>query len=258
MSAQLLLSVLAGFSALSIGLFLREYLMRKKLEKGDPASNEEILQKSYQTLHDAIKKSQAILSLAELDSVKTVADTKFYTGKFTKEYEAKLTQAVSDSEKETVTLLNQIKTQVEASQKQFDAYLNDLKAKTDQQTNQVQNTYQQFLTELKNSIQKTEMDTLEVAKQRTNALFEQFEEKMSDFLIQSEQKVMASFDVEMRSARQLIDTYKVQQLSIIDENLIAILEKTLSLVLAKNISLKDQMDLVYESLEKAKAEKFIV
>jgi hypothetical protein len=57
---------------------------------------------------------------------------------------------------------------------------------------------------------------------------------------------------------RLIDTYKVQQMNVIDENIMAMLEKTLSLVLAKNLDLKDQMDLVYESLEKAKAEKFVV
>jgi hypothetical protein len=47
-------------------------------------------------------------------------------------------------------------------------------------------------------------------------------------------------------------------MNVIDENIMAMLEKTLSLVLAKNLDLKDQMDLVYESLEKAKAEKFVV
>jgi hypothetical protein len=70
--------------------------------------------------------------------------------------------------------------------------------------------------------------------------------------------MMLAVDLELRSARQLIDTYKVQQMNVIDENIMAMLEKTLSLVLAKNLDLKDQMDFVYESLEKAKAEKFVV
>ncbi len=43
-----------------------------------------------------------------------------------------------------------------------------------------------------------------------------------------------------------------------DENIIAMMEQTLSIVLAKKLSLKDQLDLVYEALEKAKVEKFVV
>ena len=47
-------------------------------------------------------------------------------------------------------------------------------------------------------------------------------------------------------------------MNIIDENIVAMLEKTLSLVLAKNLNLRDQMELVYESLERAKTDSFLV
>lgn len=74
----------------------------------------------------------------------------------------------------------------------------------------------------------------------------------------SQQRSVQSIELELKAARQLIETYKQQQLKVIDENVIAMLEKTLSLVLTKKISLQDQVELVYEALEKAKAEKFIV
>lgn len=94
-------------------------------------------------------------------------------------------------------------------------------------------------------------------EKRIGELFNRLEEKLSDFLIQTEQKTASSIELELKSTRALIETYKNQQLKLIDENIIAMMEQTLSIVLAKKLSLKDQLDLVYEALEKAKVEKFI-
>ena len=47
------------------------------------------------------------------------------------------------------------------------------------------------------------------------------------------------------NARQLIETYKSSRLKLVDENIVAMLERTLSLVLVKKLSLKEQTDLVY-------------
>lgn len=95
-------------------------------------------------------------------------------------------------------------------------------------------------------------------EKRIGELFERLETKLSDFLIQTEQKTTSSIELELKSTRALIETYKNEQLRIIDENIIAMMEQTLSIVLAKKLSLKDQLDLIYEALEKAKVEKFIV
>ena len=95
-------------------------------------------------------------------------------------------------------------------------------------------------------------------QQRINQLFDQVESKLSDFLIQTAEKTTSSIELELKASRQLIDTYKTEQLKLIDENIIAMMERTMSIVLAKKLSLKDQLDLVYEALEKAKVEKFIV
>jgi hypothetical protein len=98
----------------------------------------------------------------------------------------------------------------------------------------------------------------QILTQKTQSLFERFEQNLSDFLIQTQQKSTYTVDLEMQAARNLIDTYKRQQLNLIDEHIIAVLERTLSLVLAKKLSLSDQVDLINEALEKAKSEKFIV
>jgi hypothetical protein len=129
---------------------------------------------------------------------------------------------------------------------------------TETKMNEVVVEFENFIKRLTKETEKTQFQSMEVAKTRVDKLFEDFETKLADFLLQSEQKMMLAVDLELRSARQLIDTYKVQQMTVVDENIVAMLEKTLSLVLARNLDLKDQMDFVYESLEKAKAEKFIV
>lgn len=95
-------------------------------------------------------------------------------------------------------------------------------------------------------------------EERINAIFERLEERLSDFLVKTEQQTLSSIELELKAARNLIDSYKSAQLKLIDENIIAMMEQTLNLVLSKKLSLKDQLDLVYEALEKAKIEKFVV
>ena len=46
-------------------------------------------------------------------------------------------------------------------------------------------------------------------------------------------------------------------MTLLNNNIVAMLEKTLSLVISKKLTLKDQVDLVYEALEEAKIERFI-
>lgn len=164
-------------------------------------------QKSYKLIHDAIKKAQAILSSAELEAIKEVADTK--------------------------TILRQELTQAE-------------------------NEYLNYLKFLKESADSAKNANDEAIRERVEAIFVKFEERLSDFLTQTQARSVESIDLEIKAARQLLDTYKEQQLKIIDENIISMLERTLALVLAKKLNLTDQIDLVYESLEKAKQEKFII
>lgn len=92
---------------------------------------------------------------------------------------------------------------------------------------------------------------------QTQQVFDRFEQNLSDFLVQTQEKSTHAVELEMQAARNLIDTYKRQQLNLIDEQIIEVLERTLSLVLVKKLSLQDQVDLVNEALEKAKVEKFI-
>ncbi|HBQ50570.1 TPA: hypothetical protein DD690_01140 [Candidatus Daviesbacteria bacterium] len=217
--------IAAAFAVVAIILYLREYNQRKKLQSEGDKFLQQIKEKGWETLNQSIKKSQAILGQAELAGVKVAAQTSFETSKLEEEYSRQL-QAV----------LNQSQRAITASQNQLLQFMQDLQKRSGE----------------------FEQASQSSGQERINQLFERLETKLSDFLIQTEQKTTSSIELELKAARQLLDTYKSEQLKLIDENIMAMMEQTLSLVLAKKLSLKDQLDLIYEALEKAKIEKFIV
>lgn len=122
---------------------------------------------------------------------------------------------------------------------------------------EVTNQFISFLKDLQNKSVETQDLSRKSTEQRINQVFERLETRLSDFLLKTEQSTTSSIELELKSARQLIETYKQEQLKLIDENILAMMEQTLGLVLNKKLSLKEQLDLIYEALEKAKVEKFI-
>lgn len=115
-----------------------------------------------------------------------------------------------------------------------------------------------FISQLKTVSEQSQQESQKAIEERVNQMFERLETRLSEFLMKTEQSTTSSIELELRSARQLIENYKTQQMTLIDENIVAMMEQTLSIVLAKKLSLKDQLDLIYEALEKAKEEKFLV
>lgn len=167
------------------------------------------------------------------DAAKVIQDASLKADQILQQAVEKGQQIVSNSEAEA---LQASSAQLSALQSQFKVYL------------------EQLSTQAEGSVSGRE----QLIEQKINELFEKFEENLSHFLTQTQQQSVKSVELEMQAARQLIQTYKQQQFKLIDENIVAMLERTLSLVLVKKLSLKEQVDLVYESLEKAKVEKFIV
>lgn len=223
--------VIFGLAAVLFAfLYLEEYRKHQELVRKLPteAMERRAQARSWNLLHRAYRKAQAILGKAELDSIKTVAESRVSTKKIEAEYEAKLAGLTASLEKSLTT-----------------------------ETDQAQSEFSKYLETLKTKSEEVQLLSQEFTKQKVNEFFEKFEANLSSFLTSTEQKSVMAIELELKAARQLIDTYKTQQLVLVDENIIAMLEKTLSLVLTKKLSLKEHLDLVYEALEKAKAEKFI-
>lgn len=233
--------ILGTIAVISTILFAREMYLRRKSPQTPPT-----LDKTYQDLSSLVSKSRDLLGQTEEERKK-----------LDEVFDQKVNKVVLAEEAASNQLIEKTKQEFENLEKSYQLFMNELKSRTEAQQARALAEFTQYLEQLKQQSKNSEAANMTGASQRVNQMFENFETKLADFLLQSEQKMMLAVDLELRSARQLIDTYKVQQMNLIDENIVAMLEKTLSLVLAKNLNLKDQMDFVYESLEKAKVEKFI-
>ncbi len=236
--------------------YIREYYLRKKRDKQALAGEED--KEKYGTIAELSEKSHQLTQQAEADTQKLLNDAKLFTAKQTQDFGSQLNQLLQYEEKQTDQAVKAVDSAFASKEAEFEKFLHHLTEVLDNKTDASLKDFAQFLENLRQDSQKSQAANWEGAKMRVNELFENFETKLADFLLQTEQKMMLSVDLELKSARQLIDTYKVQQMNIIDENIVAMLEKTLSLVLGKNLNLRDQVDLVYESMERAKTESFLV
>lgn len=237
-------------------LYIHEHIARKKIEKDITPSPQD--QAGFQTIVSLTEKSKEIVEDSQKNADKLIDEVKEFDIKSTQDFAQKLNNLLETEKNQTQQTQEAIGQQVKSQGEKFDVFLKDLTQVLDNKTETSLDSFKTFLDELKKQAQSIQAANWETEKFRVGQLFENFESKLADFLLQTEQKMMLSVDLELKSARQLIDTYKVQQMNVIDENIVAMLEKTLSLVLARNLNLKDQMDLVYESLEKAKMESFLV
>lgn len=194
------------------------YLREYLLRKKEHAELQRI---SLQTKQKSIQ----LLNAAQMAETHVIEEGNYVTQKFISEFKLKLQNLIQSSEKSIISSQGQLI---------------------------------QFMANLQKRSAEFEEASKVTTEQRINTLFERLEEKLSQFLIETEQKTTSSIELELNATRQLIETYKAQQLKLIDENIIAMMEQTLNIVLTKKLTLKDQLDLVYEALEKAKTEKFVV
>lgn len=223
-------------SITSFMLFLVEHRKSKEsLEKQAQQALFEAQGQSQEIVDQAVKKAQTILGQAEAEELRLVHEGQGLTQKFEQAAEKQLQDNTADARQQ----LNQ----------QFQAII--LKSQ------QAQQEYLTFLSQLRSQLDQTHQASLKIVEQQINSLFDKFEQNLSNFLLETQQKTIYSIDLELKATRELINTYKQQQLKLIDDNVVAILERTLSLVLAKKLDIQAHSELITEALEKAKIEKFI-
>lgn len=210
-------------------LYLRERQKNRRLTQLINRSwTEPLREKSYGIIRRAIRKAQAILGNAELASIKIVAESKIEGRKFNKKFDAELADLKDELER-------QLTDQTSQASREFISYLQNLRL----HSQQFETANQKFIT------------------QRATEVIERLEGNLDSFLKTTIEKANQTTEVELKATQDLIASYRNRQLAIIDENIVSILETTLAKVLPKQVSLQDQMDLIYEALEKAKAEKMI-
>jgi len=104
---------------------------------------------------------------------------------------------------------------------------------------------------------KYDMQFQQFTRKKIDQLLSKLEKDTEAILNQTQIKLSESLEAEVKATRQAVENYKQQQLAMVDANIVTVLERTLNLVLSKKISLREEVDLVYEALKKAKIEKFI-
>lgn len=241
-TALVFLIIISILTGCLVGLI---FLYKKRDELA--ANSSQLNDQGYEILHQNVKLAQEILSNAETEAFKITSDTQFFQkhledqiesgfSKTSEQAQIVLSEDIGKAESELLEFMSAAKTNLQKAGQDYVNYLSYLKSEADTAKNQSQETIRQAI----------------------NQVFVKFEEDLSSYLVSTQQQSLQSIELELRSARQLIESYKQQQLKVIDENIIAMLEETLSVVISKKLTLNDQIDLVYEALEKAKAEKFIV
>lgn len=171
------------------------------------------------------QKSLQLLEATEQAETQLLSVNKYFAQKLESDFSAKLDEMLQNSQA-TIT----------ASTNALTKFLSDLQTKSSESEEMQRKTIEQII----------------------NQIFANLEQRLSDFLTSTEQKTTQSIELELKGARNLIESYKEQQFKLIDENIIAMMEQTLNMVLAKKLTLKDQLELVYEALERAKVDKFVV
>lgn len=215
-------------------LFFGLYLRERTKNQLNPPSPEWEQKESGKLIQQATRKADTIMTEAELAAMKIEADTDIGTR----------------------LIRNQLQTFEADYQRRFEANMTKLQEDFATYLAKTETEYHQFLEKMQANSSTMSQQVEAAAKAKINEVLFNFEQNLANFLASSEQKSLEAVELELRSARQLVDTYRQSQLKIIDENIVAVLEKTLSIVLQNKMSLKDQTDMVYEALEKAKAEKF--
>src|SRR3989344_6801742 len=133
-----------------------------------------------------------------------------------KGYEAqyKISQATREKSMQLLTAAEAAETQVLAEGKfatqkleqEFKTKLENLLAGSGKSVIDAQNELVRFMQELKKKSEEAESLQKNQREQRTNELFERLETKLSDFLIQTEQKTTTSIELELKSTQELIET----------------------------------------------------
>lgn len=214
---------------------LTRLLTDLKINPQNPASSP-----GTDLINQAQKKAQEIITAAELAALKLTTEKKMEGSIFDQETHKKL----SESSQKLEDLINK--------------HILDYDKKLNQDLAAEQQKQEEFLNRLNNLNFQFEEKLNSAVQAKINELLLNFEVKLTQFFSQAKDQSTQAINLEIKSARELIENYKAQQLGIVDENIVAVLEQTINLVLKKKLTLKDQLDLVYEALEKAKVEKFLV
>ena len=176
-------------------------------------------------LQDAIRKANQIITNAELKGIKIVAKEKIESSKIIADYHNRVAQM----EKDFLTQLEKLTLNTESS-------------------------YQEFIKSIQIALERHLAENKTILDQKANQFVDNSQTVLNSFLNEMHDRIKLQLDRELMKAKEAIAEYKKHRLTVIDQNIIDILERTMQIALGKKISLTKESDIIYKALEEAKKE----
>lgn len=284
---NLLFSLTIFFFLLLIYFLLRSGGRRKMVLSEADYYLLDAQKKAAEIVGRAGQEAEKIRSRAEIEENALVARLRTETKKNQEEYQKRLDQIFNESQKEVTgkilatetsyngflnflrkkadgaaeaekKILGVLKEEVEKVRREHEKTLTEIfekiKTESTQKMGTTQSAYADYIKSLEERIVADLNENRTVLREKTDQLFSQSLELLQKFIGDLQSSTQTQLDAEIGNARKIVDEYRRQRLEIIDENIVAILEKTLNIALGKVLTLGEQTELVYEALERAKKE----
>lgn len=226
---EILVIALSVVTILALILFLYEHKLRLKQLSSKQNSPYQISAQANAAVEEAAHKATEIISQAETEAL--------------------------HNQSETVLANRQY---LQTLDKQFVEEIAKLESNYSAKLNQLEERYRQMIENLEGEIRSSSIKRDQALDSVVESVGKNLQENLQKFLDETQKKSVQQVQLELSAARQLIDNYKNNQMRLVDENILAVLERTLALVINKNIPLDDQVDLVLEAFDRAKKEKFFI
>ena len=197
--------------------------------RGDHTKNEEFTaeakKKSLEIIEKTASDAAKIISEARESALKHLSDEKLST----KDFAEKFDQGIKTVEE---SFKGQMQQNIERAEKSFSTLLVEYQKSID------------------SHMQANEANF----NQKTDSMLEKTQALLDKFTAEIQQKIQGQVEAEIEAARKEIAEYRSRRMAIVDDRIIDIIESVMQVVLAKKMSVADQSDLVYKSLDEAKAE----
>jgi DNA anti-recombination protein RmuC len=180
--------------------------------------------KANEITYDAMKDAREMRAEAELEGIKIVAKEKLDSKRIEGEYEAKLDQLTTDTEK--------------LREKYTKALHDDLERLSSAVEKRVAT-----------GISKNES----FLQEETTKLSNQLSNTFTTLEANAKEQIRSNVEKEFISVKKIIETYRQERFALIDSQILALIERTASIALNKSLTLKDHTELMYKALEEAKS-----
>ena len=199
--------------------------------------------KAQDITNSALKRSKELIAVAEIEGKKVLVQEKLESAKIEKSYEDKLKELTE----QTKSLLNEYATEAEQNaaltKELLETYAHEAEESLRTLTESLEKSVSGGISENERVIKE---ESVRISKQMSST-FEALEKRFKEQIDQNLKK-------EFASAKEMVKSYRKQQLDLVDAYIVSLVERTAAIVFQEKLLLKDHADLALRALEEAKSE----